>query len=112
MIERERHQIEIAIIVLIARTENSQYHCHVSHILRTALYFVAHLDLFATYISSVVCCRTDNKDRRSASSKSKSKSLKEGSTADSKDRDKKDAKGDDKAEDEAFDPTNLDKVSL
>lgn len=38
--------------------------------------------------------------------------MKEGSGADSKERDKKDAKGDDKAEDEAFDPTNLDKVSL
>jgi hypothetical protein len=38
--------------------------------------------------------------------------VKDSSRADSKERDKKDAKGDDKAEDEAFDPTNLDKVSL
>jgi hypothetical protein len=38
--------------------------------------------------------------------------VREGSRGDSKERDKKDAKGDDKAEDEAFDPTNLDKVRL
>jgi hypothetical protein len=38
--------------------------------------------------------------------------VREGLRGDSKERDKKDAKGDDKAEDEAFDPTNLDKVRL
>jgi len=38
--------------------------------------------------------------------------VREGSRGDSKERDKKDAKGEDKAEDEAFDPTNLDKVRL
>lgn len=38
--------------------------------------------------------------------------MREGSRGDSKERDKKDAKGEDKAEDEAFDPTNLDKVRL
>lgn len=38
--------------------------------------------------------------------------MREGLRGDSKERDKKDAKGEDKAEDEAFDPTNLDKVRL
>ncbi|PSN49541.1 putative ATP-dependent RNA helicase DDX46 [Blattella germanica] len=52
--------------------------------------------------------RSDSKDRRSSSSKSKSKSTKESSRAESKEKEKKDIK-DDKGEDEAFDPTNLDK---
>ncbi|KAJ9601337.1 hypothetical protein L9F63_000475, partial [Diploptera punctata] len=54
--------------------------------------------------------RSDSKDRRSSSSKSKSKSAKESSRSDSKEREKKDMK-DDKGEDEAFDPTNLDKYT-
>lgn len=59
-----------------------------------------------------ICFRSNSKERRSASSKSKNKSLRAGSRGDSKERDKKDAKGEDKTEDEAFDPTNLDKVRL